>query len=156
MLLNIVTDDELLTSQIVKTILLALIAGGIIYNLFRLMRTGSGGGKFANFLILIFLFIIILFVYKQYRIEAALLKTPLYIQGTTMGYCNAFAEGQGIEFEYEIKGQRFTGCSTFHPISKDSIKVPGGKYWVRYSLKFPGEGRMDFQKPVKQNELVKL
>ena len=156
MLLNIVTDDELLTSQIVKTILLVILGIGIIYNIFRFVRTESGRGKFISIVILIFLFTVVGFVYKQYRIEAALLKTPLYIPGTTMGYCSAFAEGQGVEFEYEISGKKFRGCNTYHPISKDSIKVPGGKYWVRYSVEFPDKGRMDFQKPIKQNAKTNL
>ena len=149
MLLNIVTDDELLTSQIVKTILLVIIVVGIIYNLFRIARSETKGKKFINLILLIFLSIAIFFVFKQYRVEAALLKSPEYVPGTTIDYCNVFAEGQGIEFEYEVNGRKFLNCDTFHPISKDSIIVPGGKYMVRYSQKFPDKGRMDFQKPVR-------
>jgi hypothetical protein len=62
-----------------------------------------------------------------------------------VGYCEVFARGQGIEFEYEVNGQKFRNCNTFHPVSKDSIIVPGGKYQVRYSAKFPGAGRMNFR-----------
>lgn len=149
MLLNIVTDDELLTSQIVKTILMAIIGLGIVYNLIRIAKTETRGWKFINIILVILLFTALWLVYKQYRVEAALLRVPLYIPGTTTGYCSVFAEGQGIEFEYEINGRKFRGCNTFHPISKDSIKVPGGKYQVRYAEKFPEKGRMNFQKPIK-------
>ena len=145
MLLNIVTDEELLTSQIVKTILLILTVAGIIYNLFRIVRATSKSRRIINTAFFIFLFVALIFVFKEYRVEAALLKKPEYIQGTTVGYCTVFARGQGIEFEYEVNGQKFRTCNTFHPVSKDSIIVPGGKYQVRYSNKFPGKGRMNFR-----------
>ncbi len=146
MLLNIVTDDQLLTSQIVKTILLVLICGGIVFNLVRLFRAVAIKKKTTNFIILAGLVVIFIIVFKQYRIEASLLRNPVYVQGTTLGYCSVFAEGRGIQFEYEMEGRKFLNCNTFHPIPEDSIKVPGGKYMVRVSGTFPGEGRMDFKK----------
>jgi len=149
MLMNIVTDDELITSQIVKAILLVIIVLGIIYNLFRIVRAETKVKKLINLILLIFLFTASFFVFKQYRIEATLLESPEYVSGTTIGYCNAFAKGQGIEFEYEINGHKYLNCDTFYPISKDSIVVPGGQYLVRYSKKFPDKGRMDFQKSVR-------
>ncbi|MFZ1799776.1 MAG: hypothetical protein WAU24_07910 [Chitinophagaceae bacterium] len=149
MLLNIVTDDELLTSQVVKAILLCLMVAGIMYNLYRIVRSGSKVNKVINSFFFIFLTVIVFFVIKQFRVEEALLESPVYVQGTTIGYCNVFAEGQGIEFEYEVNGRKFNNCNTFHPVVKDSIIVPGGKYIVRCSKKFPENGRMDFQKTVK-------
>lgn len=146
MLLNVVTDDELLTSQIVKTILLLILAGGILYNLFKIIRAGSLNGKVINVALFLFLSAAFFFVMKAYRVEAALLNSPVYVSGTTIGYCSVFAEGRGIDFEYEIDGRKFRNCNTFHPVSKDSIKVPGGKYFVRVTKRFPGEGRMDFKK----------
>ena len=56
MLLNIVTDEELLTSQIVKTILLCLAGAGIIYNLIKIIRTGSKTKKIINSIIFIYSF----------------------------------------------------------------------------------------------------
>lgn len=149
MLLNIVTDDQLLTSQIVKTILLVILAGGIVFNLFRIIRVFSFKKKVINVIILIALSVIFIFVINAYLVEAALLKDPVYVQGITVGYCNVFAEGQGIEFEYEFNGNKFHNCNTFHPISKDSIMVPQGKYRVRVAGKYPDKGRMDFQKLIK-------
>lgn len=145
MLLNIVTDEELLTSQIVKSILLINIALGIIYNLYRLFGKESTKRKMINFVLFALLSVTIIFVYRAYRIEAALLNNPDYVSGITLGYCSVFALGTGIEFEYEVKGQKFRCCNTFHPISKDSILVPGQKYMVRYSEIFPGAGRMNFR-----------
>ncbi|MBV6479190.1 MAG: hypothetical protein HGGPFJEG_01951 [Ignavibacteria bacterium] len=146
MFLNIVTDDQLLTSQIVKTILLVIILAGIIHNLYRIFRKGTKGKKIINLILLLLLIIVMGIVIRQYLIEASLLKSSLYITGTTIGYCNVFAEGPGIEFEYEIDGQKYINCNTYHPISKDSIKVPGGKYFVRYSNEFQDQGRIDFNK----------
>lgn len=148
MLLNVVSDEQLLTSQIVKTILLLILAVGIIFNFIRMLRVASARKRTVNFIIFIILSFILSIVLRQYRIEAALLKSPIYVPGTTTGYCNVFAEGEGIEFKYEMDGRKFQLCNTFHPINKDSIKVPGGKYLVRVSRNFPKQGRMDFQKKI--------
>ena len=146
MLLNIVTDEQLLTSQIVKTILLVILAVGIIFNFIRMLRVVPVKKRTINFVIFIFLTFILSIVLRAYRIEAALLKSPVFVSGTTLGYCNVFAVCRGIEFEYETDGKKFQRCNTFHPISPDSIKVPGGRYMVRISKKFPNQGRMDFMK----------
>lgn len=146
MLLNIVTDEELIASEVVKTILLILIIVGIVYNLVRLIKGNSKSRKVINFIILLFLSVLIFFVGKEYLVELALLRNSGYVKGTTIGYCNVFALGKGIEFEYEVNGRKFRNCNTFYPVSKDSIKVPGGEYGVRITKQFPGRGRMDFQK----------
>ncbi len=147
MLLKIVTDEELLTSQIVKIILLVLLSAGIIYQLFRIYRNESKINLVINLVILVVLSVTVFLAFSEYRQEDALLKNPLYIQGITTGYCNAFARGEGIEFQYEVNGIKYSNCNTFHPISRDSIVVPGGKYMVRYSQEFPTAGRMNFRTP---------
>ncbi len=148
MLLNIVTDDELLTSQIVKTILLIILAIGIIFNLYRVFKNELRVRKIINGFILAILLCISFLVFRQYRLEAALLKNPHFVPGTTLGDCRVFAEGRGVSFEYIVNGRKYIVCNTFHPLSRDSIKVPGAKYRVRYAPEFPGEGRMDFSKPI--------
>ena len=149
MLLNIVTDEELLVSEVVKTILLILVVVGIVYNLIRLFKNGKKNRKILNFIILLFLIGSVFFVGKEYLVEGSMLRNPQYVKGTTIGYCSVFALGKGIEFEYEINGKKFRNCNTFYPVAKDSIKVPGGEYSVRYSQSFPEKGRMDFQKKVR-------
>lgn len=149
MLLNIVTDEELLASEVVKTILLILIVVGIIYNLIRLTRSGTKSRKAIHLIILLCLFVLVFFVGKEYLVEGAMLRSPQYVKGTTIGYCSVFALGRGIEFEYEVNGKKYRICNNFYPVAKDSIKVPGGEYSVRYSQSFPDKGRMDFQKPVR-------
>ncbi|MEP7267513.1 MAG: hypothetical protein ABI844_07775 [Saprospiraceae bacterium] len=146
MLLNIVTDDELLTSQVVKGILLCLVVGGIINNLLKIIRSESRIRRIINSVLFIILSVAIILIFQQFRIEGALLKTPEYVQGKTIRFCNVFAVGQGVEFEYEVNGKMYRNCNSFHPVFKDSITVPGGIYMVRCTQKFPGEGRMDFSR----------
>lgn len=148
MLLNIVTDEELLTSQIVKSILLIILIAGIINNIFVIKRTGSKTVKTINLIILPFLLSLFFFVLKEFRLEASLLKQASYVPGVTIGYCNDFARGEGIEFEYFVNGQKIRNCDSFHPVSKDSLVVPGGTYRVRFTAKFPDLGRMDFRQQV--------
>lgn len=146
MLLNIVSDNELLTSQVVKAILILILAIGAIYNFYRLVKTGAAKRKRLSAIILLVLGALLFFVIKQFRMEAALLNDPKYADGITVGFCSVFARGQGIEFEYVIDGVKYKACNTYYPISKDSIIVPGGKYKVRYSDMYKGEGRMIFKK----------
>ncbi len=147
MLLKIVTDEELLTSQIVKTILLVVLSAGIIYNAFRIFRSESKIRLAINSSLLLLLSSALILVFNEYREEASLLKNPQYTTGITSGYCDAFARGEGVEFQYEADGVSYSNCNTFHPISKDSIVVPGGKYFVRYSKQHPDKGRIDFKRP---------
>ncbi len=146
MLLNIVTDEELLVSEIVKTILLILMITGIVLNVIKLVRNGNRNIRTLNFYFLLVLFVLVFFTGKEYLVEGSMLLHPRYVKGTTIGYCSIFALGKGIEFEYEINGKRFRNCNTFYPLSKDSIRVPGGKYSVRFAKPFSEKGRMDFQK----------
>lgn len=149
MLLNIVNDEELLTSQIVKGVLLIILASGIIYNFYRFFREGTSKKKIINFGLFTLLTVFFVFVFKAYRVESALLRSQEYVTGTTTGYCSVFALGAGIEFEYFVNGQRIRCCNTYHPISKDSIVAIGGKYKVRFSKEFPKDGRMNFKMRVK-------
>jgi len=145
MVLNIITNEELITSQIVKSILLIVIGSGIIYKMSIIIKNKSKRKTAINFVILIALTISAFLIIKEYRIEASLLEHPEYVQGITLSYCNAFARGEGITFEYEVNGIKYTNCNTFYPVLKDSIIVPGGKYSVKFSTKFPESGRMNFK-----------
>ena len=146
MLLNIVTDEELLVSEVVKTILLIIISIGLILSLIRLIKSDSKSRQILNSLIFVSLSVLIFFVGKEFLLEGAFLENSTYVRGTTVGFCSVFALGKGIEFEYEVDGKKFRNCNTFYPVSKDSLKVPGGEFSVRYVKKFPDKGRMDFQK----------
>jgi hypothetical protein len=145
MLLVVITDEELFISQIVKAILLLLLTAGIIYNAYRIFRQKSKINLIFNIVILLLLSVTFVLAIKEYRVESALLKHSEYVVGTTKGYCSSFARGEGIEFEYQVNGTVYRNCNTFHPISKDSIIVVGGKYMVRYSREFPELGRMNFR-----------
>lgn len=147
MLLNIVTDDELMVSQVVKGILITILLAGIIFNFFALSKVISTRRKIINGVLGIALLFAIFLAVKQFRIEQELLEHPVYAIGITTGYCQVFARGKGIEFEYQVDGKKYRNCNSFYPAPKDRIVVPGGKYLVRYSPKFQSAGRMDFSKP---------
>ena len=144
----VVTDLELLASQAVKFILLALLLFGGGLNLFKVWKERQINRKVIRGTITIVLFALSIPVIKWIQIEGSLLNSGEYTVGTTIGPCQVFAKGSGIEFEYEVEGKKYRNCNTFHPISINDITVPNGKYLVRYSDQYPGEGRIDFHKKV--------
>lgn len=146
MLLNIVTDNELIVSEVVKTILLVIITGAIIFNVIRLIRNPLPERRVLNIILLVLFSGMWIYVFSEFRIEADLLRHPVYVKGTTTGYCKVFARGTGIEFEYELDGKKYRACNSFYPVPKDSIQVPGGIYMVRCSERFKDKGRMVFKK----------
>ena len=146
MLLSVVTDNELLASQIVKTIFIVILSIGIIFNLIRFFKNKLRKKKIINTAGFLILSAVLLHVSRIYKEDRSLRHNSKYISGTTIGYCSQIALGAGVEFEYELGGKKYRNCNTYHPISKDSIIVPGGKYSVRVSNDYPGLGRMDFNR----------
>ncbi len=143
-----VTDLELMAAQAVKFILLGLLIFGIGLNLLKAWKTSSGKKKVIRIVFAIVFFALAIPVFRWIEVEGSMLSSGEYVIGTTLGFCEVFAKGKGIEFEYEIDGIKYKNCNTYHPIPIDNIKVPGGKYYVRYSKKYPEKGRINFQKPV--------
>jgi hypothetical protein len=150
-ILSVVTDLELTASQNVKIILiLILIIGGLI-NIFRAIRVKVKSRKITRSVIAFILILLSLPVMKRYDIENQLLNHAEFTLGTTLGFCEVFAKGKGIEFNYEVGGVTYQNCNTYHPVLIADIKVPDGKYYVRYSRKYPDKGRIDFKRLVKSN-----
>ncbi len=143
-----VTDLELLAAQTVKLILLGLLVFGVGLNLFKVWKANLRKKKIIRGSIAIVLFTLAIPVFKWIQVEGSLLNSNEYTVGTTIDFCEVFAKGKGIEFEYEVAGKKYKNCNTYHPVSINNIKVTGGKYYVRYSKKYPGKGRIDFNKPV--------
>ncbi len=143
-----VTDLELQAAQAVKIILTLILCFGLTFNLYKAFRAGSARWKILRAVMALFFLLAAIPVIHRIRIEGSLLGSQDYTPGVTLGFCDVFAKGKGIEFEYEVNGRKYKSCATSHPIPIDSIKVPGGKYLVRYSEQFPGEGRIDFHKKV--------
>ena len=141
-----VTDLELTASQAVKVIFALILIFGVVLNLFKAFKANTVKWKILRMSIAFFFMVAAVPVIYWIKIEGSLLSSHSYAAGTTLGYCEVFAKGKGIEFEYEVKGRKYRNCNTFHPIPIDSIEVPGGKYLVRYSERFPEEGRIDFHK----------
>lgn len=144
-----VTNLELLAAQAVKIILLALLLFGVGFNLYKVAKEDIGSRKIIRVAIAIILMALALPVFKWIQIEGSLLKSNEYTIGTTLGHCQVFAKGKGIEFEYEVDSKKYKNCNTYHPIPIGNIKVPDGKYYVRYSNKYPERGRINFNKPLK-------
>lgn len=145
MLLDIVTDDELLTSQVVKFILMVILTVALVWNAVGLFRTSTIVRRLLNLFLLVFFGAAFFIVFQQFIVDRAMFQAAEYVQGTTKGYCNVFAKGKGIAFEYQVEGKTYKGCSIFYPMKEDSIQVPGGRYKVRYSKQFAARGRMIFK-----------
>lgn len=144
MLLSVVTDDELFASQIVKTIFIIILSIGIFFNLIRFFKNKVRSKKIINIIGLLILSTVVAHVIRIHRQDGSLLHDALFTTGTTLSYCSEFSLGAGVEFEYEVDGKKFRNCNTFHPVARESITVPNGKYLVRYSPKYPDHGRMNF------------
>lgn len=144
-----VTDLELLAGQAVKFILLALLCFGCGLNIYLIRKENSGKRKIIRVVIITMFIALSLPLVQGIQIDGSLLRASKYATGTTLGYCQVFAKGKGIAFEYEVDGKQYQNCNTYHPVSIENIIIPGGKYDVRYSKRFPEKGRIDFNKPVK-------
>ena len=144
-----VTDLELLASQAVKVILLALLLFGVGFNLFKVWKEIGSRRKIIRTVLAFVFFALAVTVFRWIQVEGSLLSSKKYAIGTTVGQCQVFAKGKGIEFEYEVAGRKYKNCNTYHPISINNIVIPDGKYYVRYSEKYPEKGRIDFNKSVK-------
>jgi len=144
-----VTDLELEVSQAVKFILLALLVFGVVLNLFKAWKENGNRKKVIRGVLVVALIALSIPVIRRIQVEGSLLSSSEYTIGTTIGHCQVFAKGKGIEFEYELGGKKYKNCNTYHPFPIENIVVPNGKYFVRYSEKYPGKGRIDFNKPVK-------
>ncbi len=137
-----------MASQAVKFILLALLLFGVGLNLFNAWKEKRGRRKAVRGVIAVVLFALAIIVIERIQVEGSLLGSSEYAIGTTIGHCQVFAKGKGIEFEYEVGGKKYKNCNTFHPIAINNIIVPNGKYYVRYSENYPEKGRIDFNKKV--------
>ncbi len=147
-----VTDLELIAGQAVKGVLVLVFSFVFLFNVMKMLRTGEIKGKaLRESMALIFLLLTIQMV-RWFLVEDSMLRHPAYTTGVTMDTCQVFAKGKGIEFEYEVEGKKYCNCNTYHPILLENIVVPGGRYSVRYSKKFPGKGRIDFHKKVEAPE----
>ncbi|MEZ5042120.1 MAG: hypothetical protein R2828_19640 [Saprospiraceae bacterium] len=124
-----VTGQDLLSGQLVKGIFARPLLFAAAHNFWRAFRASGRFWKlWRRSLTLLFLFLFL----------------PLGQAGTTIGFCEAFAKGKAISFEYQVDWRSYGNCNTYHPILVESTAVPGGKYYVRYSERYPEKGRMDF------------
>ncbi len=143
-----VTTDELGASVAVQSLVVFLLAFFVLRNLVQLVRGGGSKRSFQRIVATVVLALLLVPMTHFYSLEIHLLLAPQYTVGTTLGFCQAFARGKGIEFQYQTDDASYTHCSTFHPRKASEIEVPKGRYRVRYSPRYPAKGRMDFGAPV--------
>jgi hypothetical protein len=143
--LTAVTDLELMAGQVVKGVLVLLLLFGGVFNLLKAANGQTGPGKrIVRGMMALLLILPMFFLVKWIYIEDQLLREPAYTTGTTLGPCSAAGRGKGLEFEYEVNGVTYLNCNTYHPIPLQDIVAVGGRYRVRYSARFPGSGRINF------------
>lgn len=67
--------------------------------------------------------------------------------GYTIGYTTGFlltSSGRDVEYYYVIRGKTYTGSRTY----AYSAQVPGGRYWVKFSIEHPEISELYQNKPV--------
>ncbi len=143
-----VTDLELLASQVVKVLAIIGLLSASIINIIKALKSKSSKYKIGRVAISVALIVVSVFILKWVLIEGSLLSSDQYVVGTTIGICQVFIRGQGVEFEYQVENNTYRNCNISHPIPISDINISGGKYYVRYSARYPDKGRMDFHKPV--------
>jgi len=143
-----VTDLELIAAQVVKIALVCLMLFFAVLGILKAMRPGPPGDRLLRGTLAVVLIGLTVPIIQWIRVEASLLNSDLYTVGETVGFCQVTARGKGVEFRYMVKGEVYKGCISPHPIPFEDLKVPGGYYHVRYSEKFPGKGRMSFDRPM--------
>lgn len=145
-ILSTVNNEQLLVSKYVTLIAFILVSAIAVYQTIKFFQTKSKKKKITKAIIASVFILISPLIFRMYLLETQLLHQPKYTTGITTGFCSEFAKGKGISFDYLVKGKKYSGCNTYHPLPVAKIDVPGGKYVVRYAEKYPGKGRMDFQK----------
>jgi hypothetical protein len=143
-----VTDLELVVSQVVKVLAIIILVTAGVISVIKALKSQSTKYKIGRVAISIGLVVVSFFILKWVFIDGSLLSSDQYVVGTTIGMCQVFVRGQGIEFEYQVDNKTYRNCNTSHPIPMSDINVTGGEYYVRYSARYPDKGRMDFHKPV--------
>ncbi len=142
-----VTDPELGAAVAVQSLIILLLLTFAMRNIVKLLKDEAKGRRYRSSAAALVLLLLLIPMVRFFDLEIHLLLGPEYTAGTTLGLCQAFARGNGIEFRYEVDGITYTNCNTFHPLTADQIDVPQGRYFVRYSPEHPEKGRMDFRKP---------
>ncbi len=141
-----VTNLELGAAVTVLSLVGLLLSAVAIGNLVRAMRAKHKKSTTRRYVTAFVAVLLLIALVRFASVEFQLLLSPKYAPGKTVGFCQVFARGAGIEFSYEVDGVTYTNCNTFHPLSKDEIDVPNGRYSVRYSHRHPEKGRMDFSR----------
>ncbi len=144
-----VTDLELLASQVVKVLAIAILVAAAVINIVKALKGRSKKYQLGRVAISIGLLVVSFMILQWVFIEGSLLNSDQYVIGTTIGMCHVFIRGQGVEFEYEVDGRTYRNCNITHPIPIGEVNTFGGQYYVRYATDYPDCGRIDFERPLR-------
>lgn len=143
------TDLELVAGQFVKIALSVVFLFGVIFNLIKIVKITSPKTRMLR-LGLVILFSLLAWPMIKYAImDGYLWLEPGFAEGHTTGTCEQALRGKALAYEYEVGGQTYKRCQTYHPMALSEIQAEGGVYWVRYSPKYPWRGKIYFNKAVK-------
>lgn len=109
-----------------------------------MMKTKSKNIFKIIFVVLVFSFIIYRF-FSSYLVGNKLDKSGCSTVGKTIKYEAAGRTGKFVEYHYKVNGIKYEDSA---PFEKD-VKVPGGKYLVKYLCDKPGVSKIYFDEPVK-------
>jgi hypothetical protein len=104
--------------------------------------------KLISTLVVIAIFVVVvIFNEARLRRKALELKNfPRYTIGITL-QSRKTRSGRYVDYKYYVHGSRYIGIDPY-PFAVDSINVSGGRYFVKYSARNPGNAKMLFDHPV--------
>lgn len=93
--------------------------------------------------------VIILSAFSVYTIKTIIEREEAFASGArfTIGYTTEFymtTSGRHIKYSYWVNGVEYVGSASYGYNSK----VPGGRYWVKFSVKNPEISKIYQNKPV--------
>ncbi|MDH3649753.1 MAG: hypothetical protein OEQ53_08720, partial [Saprospiraceae bacterium] len=115
------TDLELIASQVVKIILFFILVTGVLVNIIKALKAKSLRQRITRASFTILMILLAILVLNWVLVEGSMLRSEKYVIGTTLGFCQVFAQGKGIEFQYQVEGRVYKNCIAPHPIPIDQI-----------------------------------
>lgn len=143
-ILNIVTDEQLLISIIAGTVIIISAILGILLNIYYLFQKNRQKNKSVRIVLLIAFAVITVFLIREVKNNYALYKNSTLITGKVTGFCKTARGEDGVSFEYIFNNQLYSNCDVYFPFPKDSIRV-GDSYPVKINIRHPEMGRIIFK-----------
>ncbi len=144
-ILNIVTDEQLLVSIIAGTTIIMAAIFGIFLNVYNLTKKNKQRNKAVRIVLLAIFIGIIILLFPEVRSNYSLYKNNKTISGKVIGFCKTSRGDDAVSFEYSVDGKTYNNCNSYFPFPKDSIKI-NSSYPIRVDVTHPESGRIVFVK----------